>query len=112
MDLKITRSKTRWPIFRDFLNIVCWNYSPEDKEEYAYLFNNLSKFIPCDVCREHYQNNMLKVNLTHALESNENMNLFLVGLHNLVNKSNNERERKLDEHFEHNILPLLKKESE
>jgi len=55
---------------------------------------------------------MLKVNLTQALSSNENMNLFLVELHNLVNRDNNERERKLDEHFEHNILPLLKKESE
>lgn len=76
------------------------------------MFNNLAKFIPCDICREHYKENLSKLNLVNALESNENMNLFLVELHNLVNKSNNERERKLDEHFENNILPLLKKESE
>lgn len=76
------------------------------------MFNNLAKFIPCDICREHYKENLSKLNLVKALESNENMNLFIVELHNLVNKSNNERGRKLDEHFEHNILPLLKKESE
>lgn len=97
-------------MFWQFLNIICWNYDETKQEYYRYLLKNLHQFIPCELCQEHYQSNISKLDIEKALSSNENMNLFIVQLHNLVNKSNVEREWRLDEHVEKNIIPLLQLE--
>ena len=82
-----------------FLHTITLNY-PEnptkfDKEHYKNFFENLSHVIPCDVCRDHYKQNIRKHPI--QLESKESLAKWLHNIHNLVNVKNNKDEFEYEE---------------
>jgi len=73
-----------------FLHTITLNYpdipTKFDKEHYKNFFENLSHVIPCDVCRDHYKQNIRKHPI--QLESKESLTKWLHKIHNLVNVKN------------------------
>jgi len=73
--------------------------SNEDKRYYKLFFNNLQYWIPCDICSEHYEKNIKKVNIDKYLDNN-NLFEFSVDLHNIVNKMLGKREWTIEEAYQ------------
>tara|TARA_Y100001960_G_scaffold332272_1_gene432184 strand:- start:1223 stop:1615 length:393 start_codon:yes stop_codon:yes gene_type:complete len=82
-----------------FLHTITLNYpdtpSKFDKEHYKNFFENLSHVIPCDVCRDHYKQNIRKYPI--QLDSKESLTKWLHNIHNLVNIKNGVSEFSYDE---------------
>ena len=82
-----------------FLHTVTLNYPDEptrfDKENYKHFFENLGHVIPCDVCKNHYKQNIRKYPI--QLDSKESLTKWLHHIHNLVNIKNGKDEFKYDD---------------
>jgi hypothetical protein len=65
------------------------NYpSKNDKNRYEAFFTNLVNVIPCGICADHYQQNLLKHPLKEGLENKMSLINWTIDMHNEVNKSN------------------------
>ena len=77
-----------------FLHTVTLNYPDEptrfDKENYKQFFESLGHVIPCEVCKNHYKQNIRKYPI--QLDSKESLTKWLHKIHNLVNIKNNKDE--------------------
>ena len=82
-----------------FLHTITLNYPDEptkfDKENYKNFFENLSHVIPCEVCKNHYKQNIKKYPI--QLESKETLTRWLHKIHNIVNIKNGVEEFSYDE---------------
>ena len=85
-----------------FLHSVTFDYpdkpTSEDKKNYKNFFNNLKFVLPCEMCRNHFHDNLKKFPLTdRILSSRKNLIEWLIDLHNGVNKFNNKPTLKYQE---------------
>jgi len=73
-----------------FLHYVTFNYpinpTQQDIDNYYDFFYSLKFVLPCDICKKHYSNNLLKHNLIGALKSRNLLIRWLIDIHNEVNK--------------------------
>ena len=61
----------------------------DDKVAYKRFFSTLKDVLPCDKCRQHYGDNLVKYPLTdEILESKERLVNWLIDIHNAVNIMN------------------------
>jgi succinylglutamate desuccinylase len=65
------------------------NPSPRDKQEIATYFRNINDRLPCDKCKQHYQNQLNQ----RAIPVNNRDDLihWLIDIHNEVNRMNGKR---------------------
>ena len=81
-----------------FLHTVTLHYPDNptrfDKEKYKHFFESLSHVIPCDICRDHYKQNIKKFPIN--LDSKESLTRWLHKIHNLVNIKNGKEEFSYD----------------
>jgi hypothetical protein len=69
------------------IHSIAYVYNPKiDKENYFNFFWNLGNVLPCAECKAHYYQNITKLDLQLALESQETLFRFMYNFHNLVNK--------------------------
>jgi hypothetical protein len=91
------------PCFWKTIHYICIGapkqLSIEDKRYYKLFFNNLQYWIPCDICSEHYEKNVKKIDIDKYLNENRLFE-FSVDLHNIVNKMLGKREWSIDEAYQ------------
>lgn len=59
----------------------------EEKEHYKNFFTLLKYTLPCNLCRIHYNDNLLEYPLTDdVLKNKNNLVKWVIDLHNIVNK--------------------------
>jgi hypothetical protein len=64
------------------------NLSYEQKNIYKNFFTSLQDVLPCEACREHYKQNLIKFPLTdNILSKKENMIKWILNVHNNVRKN-------------------------
>lgn len=78
-------------LFWSVLHLLSFNYDPLiDRENMKEFFLSLGKILPCEKCREHFQQNinvpMNGVSLDKALESRELFTKYMYDFHNFINK--------------------------
>ena len=85
-----------------FLHSITLNYPSYPtkqviKQHYDF-FTNLFYVIPCDKCRQHYKQNLVKYPLTNKiLSSRENLIKWLINIHNSVNEMQGKKQYSYDE---------------
>jgi len=87
-------SKKWGPSAWTFLHYITLNYpeypSKDEKLQYKIFFESLQYILPCPECREHYQKHLVTTSLTDkVLSCRRNLIMWLIDLHNIVNKSGN-----------------------
>jgi hypothetical protein len=65
-----------------FLNSIALTYDPSNKEHYRQFILQLPYILPCKTCGDNLKKNM--DNLDEALESKENLILWLINLRNEI----------------------------
>lgn len=85
-----------------FLHSITLNYplypAKTTRNHHYNFFMNLIHIIPCDKCRIHYKQNLIKYPLTKKiLSSRENLIKWLINVHNSVNKMTGEKIMSYDE---------------
>jgi len=77
------------PIQWTLMHLLSFNYNPKDKQYIKAHFENLGNVLPCEECRQHYNENISRsINgqtLEQSLESREKFTRFVYDLHNIVN---------------------------
>jgi hypothetical protein len=78
------------------LHTISFNYpenpTPVDKNNIRNFIYSFGEVIPCDACKIHFKQNLKNVPLTEeALESNNNLVIWFIDLHNVVNKMNGKK---------------------
>jgi len=72
-----------------FLHYVTLNYpinpTQENIDNYYNFFYSLQYVLPCDICKKHYSNNLLKHNLIGALKTRNTLIRWLIDIHNDIN---------------------------
>ena len=72
-----------------FLHYVTFNYpinpTQENIDNYYNFFYSLQYILPCDICKKHYSNNLLKHNLIGALKTRNTLIRWLIDIHNDIN---------------------------
>lgn len=58
----------------------------EQTDNYVKFFNYLQYVLPCEICRLHYANNLNHVPIEPYLTSRDNAFMWVLKIHNLVNK--------------------------
>lgn len=76
-----------------FLHSVTFDYpdnpSTKVKEQYKSFFESLQYVLPCEMCRNHYRENLRRFPVTNnVLKSRKNLIEWLIDIHNNVNQSN------------------------
>lgn len=76
-----------------FLDSICLSYplnpTNETKKSYKSFFYLLPKMLPCDKCRDHFNQYITKYPLDdNILKSKNNLILWILNAHNNVNKIN------------------------
>jgi len=78
-----------------FLHTITLNYpdnpTNQDKNNYYSFFSNLKHVLPCEKCKNHYNENFNKYNLEQNLNSKDDLVKWLIDIHNEVNKSNDKK---------------------
>tara|TARA_B100001248_G_scaffold250540_1_gene224740 strand:+ start:375 stop:818 length:444 start_codon:yes stop_codon:yes gene_type:complete len=82
-----------------FLHSVTFDYpdnpSETKKEQYKVFFESLQNVLPCEICRNHYQENLKRFPINkNVLKSRKNLIEWLIDIHNSVNQSNNKSKLK------------------
>jgi hypothetical protein len=77
-----------------FLHSITLNYpdSPttEDKHNITSFFEYIGKVLPCDKCKVNFQSHLEKTPITdQVVSSRKNLVLWLIDIHNSVNRMNN-----------------------
>lgn len=85
-----------------FLHSITFNYpinpTSKEKQEHYNFFKNLENIIPCEICKNHYKNNLQRFPLSNNVLSNKNNLIkWLIDIHNSVNQLNNKRIYSYDE---------------
>ena len=75
--------------------------SPEDKQHYFDYFDNLKNVLPCEICKKHYKNYLIKYPLMNSLNTKIDLVKWLINVHNEINKMNGKREWTYDEVIAH-----------
>jgi hypothetical protein len=86
---------TFWgPGLWSFLHTISVNYPLKPSKMYKYncmmFFDCLATLIPCEVCREHYIENIKSMSI-YTFNSRELMSKFIYDLHNKVNLNTNKK---------------------
>ena len=72
-----------------FLHYVTFNYpinpTQQDIDNYYDFFYSLKFVLPCEICKKHYSNNLLKHNLIGALKTRNTLIRWLIDIHNDIN---------------------------
>ena len=75
------------------LHTITLNYPKnptyEDKKAYNNFFINLQDVLPCDYCIKHYKEHLKKFPLSENLNNRKDLVLWLINIHNEVNKNLN-----------------------
>ena len=85
-----------------FLHSITLNYpenpSYDDKINHKEFFERMGYILPCEKCRKHYKENLIKKPLNmNVLQNKKNLVSWLIDVHNEVNKLNNKRTYTYDE---------------
>ena len=75
-----------------FFHTLTLNYNDEYRDKYIEFFNTFKTIIPCKICRNHFNQNIGKDNM--SIESNINSDRIFnwtIDLHNSVNKMNHKK---------------------
>jgi len=90
---------TLWqPLTWNIFHILSLNYNETYRDHYISFFEAFRVIIPCSICRNHYNSNINKNDL--SLENNINKDRIFnwtIDLHNLVNKKNHKKVWSYDE---------------
>ncbi len=75
-----------------FLHSITFSYDPKNKEAMKKFVSSLESLLPCEICREHFKQNLLAKPLTDEILSSKDL-LFkwFVDLHNIVNLKNGKK---------------------
>jgi len=73
------------------------NPTEDDKIYHKNFFESLKNILPCDKCRNHYDQNLITYPIENHLENKESLFKWLVDVHNRVNIDNGKREYNYDE---------------
>lgn len=85
-----------------FIDTICISYPNNNpdlikKDIYRNFFNILGDILPCKSCQIHYKNHMNRYPLTDEILSSRNsLLLWILQIHNVVNKSIGKKEISLD----------------
>jgi hypothetical protein len=85
-----------------FLHSVTFDYpdnpSTKVKEQYKSFFDSLQYVLPCEMCRNHYKENLRRFPVTNnVLKSRKNLIEWLIDIHNNVNQTNHKPKLKYQE---------------
>ena len=94
---------TAWqPLTWIIFHILTLNYNDNYKEHYISFFESFKVIIPCSICRNHYNSNINKSDM--SIENNINSEKIFnwtINLHNNVNKTNHKKLWNYDEAKNH-----------
>ena len=75
------------------LHIITFNYpinpTNEDKINYKNYFMSLGHVLPCNDCKEHYNNLIKQIPIDIFLQDREGITFWLFNIHNLINEKLN-----------------------
>ena len=78
--------------FWNMINAIALSYPEEpdiqDQNNVTAFLSCLQNVLPCEKCRLHFKENLVKFPLTEALTSRDNFIKWVINVHNAVNKSN------------------------
>jgi len=84
-----------------FLHSITLSYpdqpTEQDKQNHIDFFNSLKNVLPCEKCKNHFQENLQTHPLENSLEDKESLFKWLVDVHNKVNVDNGKKELSYDE---------------
>jgi len=88
----VITQKTWGPYGWKFIHMVALAYpnnpTNEDKENYKTFFTILGNILPCQLCADHYKQNLINFPLTeYILSSRDTVLKWTIDIHNEVNKS-------------------------
>jgi hypothetical protein len=88
----VITQKTWGPYGWKFIHMVALAYpnnpTNEDKENYKIFFTILGNVLPCQLCADHYKQNLINFPLTeYILSSRDTVLKWTIDIHNEVNKS-------------------------
>lgn len=86
--MELSWKQATWYVFHTFT----LDYLPEYKEHYNHFFNSFRVILPCEVCLNHYNLQLMRPDL--SLENNNNSeNIFAmtIKIHNNVNSSHRKK---------------------
>jgi hypothetical protein len=74
----------------------------EQKNIYKNFFTSLQDILPCEACREHYKQNLIKYPLTDVvLSKKENMIKWILNVHNNVRRDAKKIPISINQYFEY-----------
>ena len=89
------------PFFWHTIHIVALGYPKNptytDKKCAKEFYESLAYLLPCNICRQHYKDNLIKNPLTPFLDSRTDLIKWTVDIHNSVNKMLEKPEWTLEE---------------
>ena len=78
-----------------FLHAIALSYPinpSEKKQKYMKsLIISLQEVLPCELCCEHYSQNINNIDLVEVVRNQENLSKFFIDIHNSVNKQNKKK---------------------
>ena len=84
-----------------FLHSITLSYpdnpTEQDKQNHIQFFDMLKNILPCDKCKNHYEQTLETYPIENNLEDKESLFRWLVDVHNKVNIDNNKKEYSYDE---------------
>jgi uncharacterized membrane protein len=88
----VITQKTWGPYGWKFMHMIALAYpnnpTNEDKENYKTFFTILGNVLPCQLCADHYKQNLINFPLTeYILSSRDTVLKWTIDIHNEVNKS-------------------------
>ncbi len=105
--MDLSWKQTTWYVFHTFT----LNYLPQYKEHYKNFFNSFRVILPCEVCLNHYNMQLMRPEL--SLENNineENIFSMTIKIHNNVNISHRKKIWSIEEarnYYSEKINPNL-----
>lgn len=102
-----------------FLHTITFNYpikpTEEDKYNMKQFINSLGNVLPCEKCREHFRDNLVKYPLTDEILNNKNKLIYwMIDIHNSVNRMNGKKEidydtavKKITGYYESNYNSII-----
>lgn len=80
-----------WPIYRNMIHSFAFTYDKYiDREIYEWFIWWLADRIPCDECKEHYEEYIRNNEVDR--DNDDWLTIYFFNLHNLVNKRNGKEE--------------------
>lgn len=93
MSKDIIRPDTWGPVVWHALHYITLGYpnnpSEDKKQKYKMFFSLLGDVLPCSVCANHFNENLVKMPLSdEVLKNKESLIKWLIDFHNIVNEMN------------------------